>query len=204
MTSDREFLDWAPAWRAHDCLLRTRFMLKPFILDPFSAIYQKQFKQCKLNQALLGMRGSAHDYMCSPSQCYDVPKPASDKQRHQASSLPTSPRYMPYPKPPHPSANPSATDHSFRDPQETSLTCVRCGNKGHRASDCSAKRASHPECSIIVVWNQNRLETMDGKHICLLFNVRGACTSVTSDRHGSHSCSLCGDSCHGARDCTHN
>ena len=33
MTSDREFLDWALAWHTHDRMLRTHFMLKPFILD---------------------------------------------------------------------------------------------------------------------------------------------------------------------------
>src|SRR5467141_199934 len=43
MTMDQEFLDWAPAWCAHDQLLHTHFMLKPFILDPSSPIYKKQF-----------------------------------------------------------------------------------------------------------------------------------------------------------------
>ena len=44
MSADREFLDWAPTWHSHDRLLRSRFMLKPFILDPSSAIYEKQFE----------------------------------------------------------------------------------------------------------------------------------------------------------------
>ena len=54
MTSDWEFLDWAPAWHTHDRMLRTHFMLRPFILDPSSTFYEKQFECCKLNQALLG------------------------------------------------------------------------------------------------------------------------------------------------------
>jgi len=54
MTSDWEFLDWAPAWHTHNQMLRTHFMLRPFILDPSSTLYEKQFECCKLNQALLG------------------------------------------------------------------------------------------------------------------------------------------------------
>jgi len=78
MTSDREFLDWAPAWHTHDQMLCTHFMLKPFILDPCSTLYEKQFERCKLNQALLGALGSSRDYMLSQSRPTDSTKGSSD------------------------------------------------------------------------------------------------------------------------------
>src|SRR5882724_13682317 len=44
MSTDCEFLNWAPAWHAHDHLLHSHFILKPFILDPSSPIYKQQFE----------------------------------------------------------------------------------------------------------------------------------------------------------------
>src|SRR5882724_5633323 len=61
MTVDREFLIWAQAWHVHDQMLRMKIMVKPFVLDPSSAAYEKQFKKCKLNQALLGGQPSSRD-----------------------------------------------------------------------------------------------------------------------------------------------
>jgi len=60
MVLDRGFQDWAQAWHAHDQLLCSQFMLKPFIIDPSSAAYKKQFKHSKLDQALLGVCRSPH------------------------------------------------------------------------------------------------------------------------------------------------
>jgi len=39
MVSDRGFQDWVQAWCAHNHLLHSQFMLKPFILDASSAAY---------------------------------------------------------------------------------------------------------------------------------------------------------------------
>ena len=201
MSTDREFLDWAPTWRSHDRLLCSHFMLKPFILDPSSAIYEKQFERCKLNQASLSSRRSSSEYMRSASGSSDTLKVPSSNLHPHASSLPNSPRYHPYPKPPTAVA---ALDGSFRPSSDTSFPCMHCGHKGHRASECSAKHANRPERPLIVQWSRNRLESLDGKHVCLIFNARGTCSSTPSDRHGDHSCSLCGNSGHGAKDCTRN
>ena len=103
---DREFLFWAQAWCTHDGLLCTQFMLKPFILDMSSQPYEKQFKHCKLNQALLGSCNLSHDYMHHASHISDGPSPpypSSDVKHHQSNSLPSSPQCQPYPKTPHPS-----------------------------------------------------------------------------------------------------
>jgi len=59
----------------------------------------------------------------------------------------------------------SQSNVSFHPTQEASSLCVCCGNKGHQASDFSAKHANRPECPLIVTWNCNRLEYLDGKHI---------------------------------------
>jgi len=37
-------MEWAQAWHAHDCMLRSRFMLKPFILDVTASAYEKQLE----------------------------------------------------------------------------------------------------------------------------------------------------------------
>jgi len=49
MVSDRGFQDCAQACHAHDLLPHPWFMLKPFILDVSSAVYEKQFECCKLD-----------------------------------------------------------------------------------------------------------------------------------------------------------
>src|SRR5882672_1252948 len=201
MSADREFLDWAPAWHSHDRLLCSCFMLKPFIIDPSSAIYEKQFERCKLNQALLSSRQSPSDYMRTTSGSNDALKVPSGNLHPHASSLPNLPRYHPHPKLPQAIA---MADGSFQPSSETSSSCVHCGHKGHRASDCSAKHANRPERPLIIQWSRNLIESLKGRHICLIFNARGTCSSAPSDCHGDHSCSLCGDSGHGAKDCTHN
>ena len=63
MVSDRGFQDCVQAWHAHDQLLHSWSMLKPFILDTSGAAYKKQFEQYKLDQGLLGGHGSLHGYM---------------------------------------------------------------------------------------------------------------------------------------------
>jgi len=40
----------AQAWCAHDWLLHSQFMLKPFILDPSMPQIEKQFEHCKLTK----------------------------------------------------------------------------------------------------------------------------------------------------------
>jgi len=68
MVSDRGFQDWVQAWCAHNHLLHSQFMLKPFILDVLNPAYEKQFEWCKLDQALLSNCTNSHDYMRPGSQ----------------------------------------------------------------------------------------------------------------------------------------
>ena len=98
MILDREFLDWAQAWHTHDCMLHTRFMLKPCVLDVSSLAYEEQFKKCKLNQALLGNHGSSHDCMHQGLCPMDSSTNPTDSNTNQVNSLLTLPCYMPYPK----------------------------------------------------------------------------------------------------------
>jgi|SRR5882724_2503675 len=49
MVLDRGFQDWEQAWHAHDQLLHSHLMLKPLILDPSSATYEKQFEHHKIS-----------------------------------------------------------------------------------------------------------------------------------------------------------
>jgi|SRR5882724_10271003 len=42
--SDREYHNWAHPWHTHDKMVRTCFMLKPFILDVTSHAYEKHFE----------------------------------------------------------------------------------------------------------------------------------------------------------------
>src|SRR5882672_1720256 len=166
MIADQEFLIWAQAWCVHDHMLRTCFMVKPFVLDPSSAAYEKQFEKCKLNQALLGSRPSSCDSPCQGSHLPDSSSSTLDNQS-VANTLPTSPRYLPYPKSP---------PTSFCPSDESSSLCVRCGHKGHCASNCSATQASQPKRPLLITWKNGHLETTDSKHICLLFNVHACST----------------------------
>ena len=150
---------------------------------------------------MLGTCQSPIDYMRSNLGTGGSSKLPSDGHHGQSSSLPASPRYKPYPKP---SDSPAPATGSFRPVPDSSLPCICCGNKGHHAFDCSVNHANRPEHPIIVAWNRNRLESLDSEQICLIFNAQSVCSSEPSDFHGLHSCSLCGNSGHGAKDCTRN
>jgi len=125
MVSDRGLQDWAQSWCAHDQLLHSQFMLKLFIIYPSSATYKKQFKYCKLDQALLGVCGSPHGYMHPGSYSVDAPKSVNNLKHHESGSQFALPHYKPYPK-----AGPS----SFLENAGTSILCIHCGFKGHIAA----------------------------------------------------------------------
>ena len=75
---DSGFQDWAQAWCAHDWLLHSQFMLKPFILDPSSATNEKQFEHCKLDQAWICFCGSLDYYMWTGLHSTDASKSVND------------------------------------------------------------------------------------------------------------------------------
>ena len=91
MISDMKFLDWVQAWCTHNHMLRTCFMLKPFILDVSSLAYKKQFEFWKSQLAFLGPCNYSCDHLhaglCAIPSCL-LP---SDGQWAQAHSPLPSP-----------------------------------------------------------------------------------------------------------------
>src|SRR5882724_10673506 len=124
----------------------------------------------------------------------DTPKAPSDLQHHESSYHPSSPQYKPYPK----------SSSSFLEGTTPSTLCACCGFRGNRAASCLAKQSTPQEWPIIISWKENHLESNDGSHICLHYNVRNACMMQPSDHHRAHSCSFCGNACHGVNICTRN
>ena len=175
-------------------MLKTHSMVKPLIIDTFGPTYKKNLECCKLNQALLWTHGSSCALV--PSGLWDPASPQllARYGSKLSNSLPMSPRYMHYPK---------SSGNSFQNSSESLSLCVHCGIKGHRAATCSFTQSSHLECPLIVLWQNGQLEMADGNHICLQFNIR-VCSFEPSECHGSHSCPLCSDTCHGGGGCTRN
>ena len=186
-------MEWAQAWWSHDRLLCSRFMQKPFIMDTYSPTYEKQLERRKLDQALRCACGGSHDYMRLTSRDSDS-SASADCLLHKLGSNPPNMHYKPYP----------TASNSFPDVPSVSMLCVCCGFKGHRATLCSSKVSSCPERPILISWKNDHLESSNGTRICLHWNIRSLCPMQPSDRHGVNSCSLCGDTNHGARMCTRN
>ena len=144
MISDRHFSNWFSAWRAHDRLLRVRFMSKPFIIDTRSPAYREQFERCHTDFSILGDSNPPQTIPRLVSSF--SPRPSSSIQR-----LPSPPPLSPLPSPRY---APYAKDHlpsSFR-PSDAQTLCVRCGFSGHKASACNATVSSRPERTILVQW----------------------------------------------------
>src|SRR5882724_6715759 len=131
-----------------------------------------------------------HLGVCIP----DPSKSSVDLKHHESSTSNVSPHDKPY----------LAPGTSFLDGSPPSTLCIHCGSKGHRMASCSETQSSWPERPLIVSWNNNHLESFDGSHICLHYNVRNTCSMLPSDHHGAHYCSLCGNTCHGVSMCTRN
>src|SRR5882724_845179 len=84
--------------------------------------------------------------------------------------------------------------HSFQDPKNT--LCLKCGMLGHCANVCHSP-SNCPDCPTIVNWKDGQLLNKAGMAICIIFNIKGSCPDSSSG-HLTHSCSLCGNSAHGA------
>ena len=185
MVGDEHLRTSARAWRKHDRNLRAQFMIRPYIIDPTSVIYNQQYERVRVNLLSDAFESTSTSRGEPPNHRYPVPSSSAsfrpyDKDRERKSSS------------------------SFRNTREAQpVLCIRCGRWGHRASVCrnnDSTRSNHP---IIVSWKVDKLVSKHGRHICILFNVRGNCSS-TSSSHPEHSCSLCGDLHHGAANCSRN
>ena len=128
--------------------------------------------------------------------CLDLlamaPLPKKDGRTSVGTSSGKSLLFQPYPKGPPWLDSGGPTCHgSFHLP-----LCIHCGGAGHRASTCDAMRFTTFKRLIFVDWKSDRLVSKSGKHICLVFNIRGTCTTNplhSIHAHGAHLCSLCGD-----------
>ena len=161
-------------WWSHDKQLCSSFMDCPFIIDPDYITYCHQFKCTRLD-SWTNLPG--HHSLCLHSSC-------------AASSNDNC--YAPYEKPEKPGA--SYPVHSFQDPKNT--LCLRCGSLGHCANTCHSPLNCHNHPN----WKNGQLINKASMLIYIIFNVKGTC-SDSAPTHGTHSCSLCSDSTHGATGC---
>ena len=175
MMADKSFSLWFPAWREHDRLLWAKFMINLFMVNPNHSSYVHQFEHCRGDQ-------THNDTITVASSSKKEP---FLHQAHNTNAMPynkNAPRYS-----------------SFR----MSL-CVHYGTSGHKVSNCQAEGSTIFNRPIIVDWKADRLLSKSGKQICLMFNVRGACSNFNNGTHGAHLCSLCGNVRHSACNCLRN
>ena len=195
MITNPNFSTTFEAWLLHDRQLHTSFFNAPFILNMDSTAYAKGFDCTWLSSEV---RTFHKERSSSPIEHHSFrgsSAPAHSQNNACSSSSSMAHHYVPYDKP---------TSDSFREPRKLTL-CLRCGNTGHQANKCSTFKPSKPNHQFFVKWKSDRLVTIKyNKHICVLFNVRGFCNDKVGSRHSDHSCSLCGDTKHGAMECTHN
>ena len=183
MVSDEHLRTSAQAWRRHNWNLHAQFMIRPYIINPTSVIYNQQYKRIHVNLLSEVVEAPSTSRGDPPSQRYPM--------------LSSSSSFRPYDK-----DHERKSSSSFRNTREARpVLCVRCGHWRHRASACRNNDSTHSNHPIIVSWKVNKLVLKHGHHICLLFNVRGNCSPMSSP-HPEHSCSLCGDLHHGAANCS--
>ena len=183
MVGDEHLRTSARAWHRHNRNLRVQFMIQPYIIDPASVIYNQQYEWIRINLLSNAVKAPSASHGDTPSQHYP--------------SLPSSSSFHPYDK-----DRERKSSSSFRNTREARpVLCIRCGHWGHRALACHNNKSTRLNHPIIVSWKVDKLVSKQGRHICLLFNVRGNC-SPTSSPHPEHSCSLCGNPHHGAANCS--
>ncbi|KAG1760433.1 hypothetical protein EDD22DRAFT_901258 [Suillus occidentalis] len=81
--------------------------------------------------------------------------------------------------------------------------CFRCGASGHLPADCTADSttAGKPVVPLATgARSKHALATPNGKHFCFNWASASNCAFGTACKN-AHSCSLCGDSSHGAGSC---
>lgn len=189
MVSAPDFHSQFAAYRNFDKNIRAQFFRKWFVIDPDGPSWFVALQDAKM--ALLSIqKNSGAGYSSNQSN------PSTYRE-------PRSPRYSPYPQPQQRSFRPSSDSNSSGNTTQSSL-CLRCGNKdGHRAPNCNAASASHPQRGFFAsVKNGTLGRVSDSRAICLRFNLN-RCTA-TDHGHALHACSLCGDPNHGAVACTRN
>ncbi|KAJ7732302.1 hypothetical protein B0H16DRAFT_1328814 [Mycena metata] len=168
---------WFPAYRAFDKQIRSQFFTEPYIVDINDPEYRAAMQSSK-NSFLLSTQSSSPSSSGSPG--HRGGGPAKEKGEHS----------KPYDK----------DGASHRKP----LLCFRCGRTGHAAGRCPEKQPSKHGREFVIYANRDGLfRISDHRAVCMLFNC-GRCDSPRVANHAIHICTLCGDSHHGATDCTRN
>ncbi|KAG1842902.1 hypothetical protein C8R48DRAFT_35382 [Suillus tomentosus] len=117
------------------------------------------------------------------SAALQSPHPTLSNKRSAPSDFPTSPRKK---------------SHTVN-----SSHCFRCGAPGHLPADCTADTtaAGKPVASLATgARSKHALAASNGKHFCFNWASNSNC-SFGSGCKNAHSCSLCGDTSHGAGSC---
>jgi hypothetical protein len=171
MVGDPDFEHYYKAYNDFDRETRSRFFAKPFLLDP----------TCQFWNTLLTNKKLVHG--------------REDGNENRPSTR-SSNRFNPYP------SSTTSSGTSFRGSQSFQTICLRCGSRdGHRAYDCTASGITNRGRAWVCTAKNNRvLRVIDGKPICIRYNLQTCSTSTPT--HALHVCSLCDDPNHGAARCT--
>ncbi|KAJ7799274.1 hypothetical protein B0H14DRAFT_3788169 [Mycena olivaceomarginata] len=175
---DPELTVWFPAYRDFDRKIRAQFFTKPYIIeldDEYrSALQTAKNSFLMLNRSSVST-GSATHPRGGPSTRDTLPRDKTER-----------------PKP-----------YERETTSRRKVLCFRCGRTGHPAGVCPESTPSRHGREFIIYANRDGLfRITDNRAVCMGFNIR-RCDSTGRD-HAIHICSLCGDSHHGAADCTRN
>jgi len=193
MLRDDKFLASFDAWQDMDKQLHTQFIARPFTIDPYSPTYVQLLERSRMDSFFARAEKAQRTFELQWASRTCAPCASRD----DASSS-TSHRYTPYDK-----ANDKGRPFdSFWENKKPTL-CLRCGHMGHCAGNCSSMQLNRPERPIACDWRQEKLVSKSNKPICVMFNVRGACSDPLAS-HGGHICSLCGDGSHPVCRCPRN
>ncbi|KAJ7465709.1 hypothetical protein FB451DRAFT_980202, partial [Mycena latifolia] len=179
--SDPDLNTWFPAYRDFDRKIRAQFFTEPFIIDIYDAEYRSALQSAK--DSFLLSKNSANSSAPTGTRGGGSSGPGSQKEKEKTE------RPKPYDK-----------DNSFR---HKNTLCFRCGRTGHSASACKETNPSRHGREFVIFANRDGLfRVLDSRAVCVWFNY-GKCDSSGRD-HPIHICSLCGDTHHGASNCTRN
>ncbi|KAJ7330909.1 hypothetical protein DFH08DRAFT_708788 [Mycena albidolilacea] len=186
MLSDPDLAVWFPAYRDFDRRIRAQFFTKPYIIVHDDE-YRSALQTAKNTFLMLGRlslsTGSATHPRGGSSSVRDT---RGSSSLHDDSSRDRPERPKPYERESH-----------------RKILCFRCGRSGHPAGNCPESTPSRHGREFVIYANRDGLFRLtDNRAVCMGFNIRKC--DATGREHAIHICALCGDSCHGAVDCTRN
>ncbi|KAJ7201567.1 hypothetical protein GGX14DRAFT_464263 [Mycena pura] len=174
--ADPELKTWFPAYREFDRKIRAQFFTSPYIVDIQDSEYRSALQSAKNIFLLSSASNSSQSKGSSVGPHRDH---AKEKQN----------RSKPYDR-----------DDA---PRQRTIVCFRCGRMGHSAPSCKETNPSRHGRDFVIFANKDGLfRILDNRPVCMGFNC--ARCLAGGNNHPVHICSLCGDSHHGAVNCTRN